>query len=181
MVEHIAFDMESFLRYREQSAPIPNQGARDVLRRRLAVNTGYANLMHAMCRAVGLQSFLVRGNGKGWGVPKYLQRSGDPDIVSDHIWIAVYIRDGWQFVDPCWAAGTLEWRVGVNAATAAAAEGDTLVQSESSFSPDVRYRKRLAEQFWLMSPERAIADHCPEDEAWQLLVCKLCCYCFTSI
>ena len=60
------------------------------------MNAGYANLMHAMCRAAGLQSFLVRGNGKGWGVPKYLERLGNPDIVSDHIWIAVYVREGWQ-------------------------------------------------------------------------------------
>ena len=96
VVEHITFDMSSFLRYREQSVPVPNQGAREVMRRRIAVNAGYANLMHAMCRAAGLQSFLVRGNGKGWGVPKYLERLGNPDIVSDHIWIAVYVREGWQ-------------------------------------------------------------------------------------
>ena len=97
VVEHITFDMSTFLQYRERSVPVPNQGAREVLRRRIAVNTGYANLMHAMCRAVGLQSFLVRGNGKGWSVPKYLQRSADgPDVVSDHVWIAVYVREGWQ-------------------------------------------------------------------------------------
>lgn len=86
-------------------------------------------------------------------------------VLNAHWW-----SHRWQFVDSCWAAGTIEWRVGVSATASAAAAGDTNTQSDCSFSPDVRYRKRLTEQFWLMSPERAIADHCPEDEAWQLLV-----------
>jgi hypothetical protein len=89
------------------------------------------------------------------------------------MWLVSNTAAGWQFVDPCWAAGAIEWRVGINAAASVAGAGETHTGSDQLFLPDVRYHKRLAEQFWLMEPLRAIADHCPEDEAWQLLVCSL--------
>jgi hypothetical protein len=148
------------------------QGAREVLRRRRAAGgRGFAGLLHAMCRAAGLQSFLVQGAAKGWGAPKYAAAEkeeekgkhgreteeirGGVGVVPNHWWNAVYLSredgrgGGWHLLDPAWAAGQFEYGVAQRAAT--------------------RYRRQLCEQFWLMSPQRALADHLPADEAWQLL------------
>jgi transglutaminase/protease-like cytokinesis protein 3 len=105
--------------------------------------------------ASGLQSFVIQGNAKGWGSPKYPSAESAicPEVLSNHCWLAVYLAGGWHLIDIAWAAGHFEFSVGQRRPT--------------------RYRPRgpggSLEQFWLIPPQRAIADHCPEDPAWQLL------------
>ena len=156
VVHFIDFDIESYAHYRKAQRAPPGQGAREVLRRRRATPFGFTALLHALCRAAGLQSFVIRGNAKGWGAPKYPAMTPGPaeiEVLSNHCWIAVYISGGWHLVDTAWAAGHFEFSVGQRKAT--------------RFCP--RRVGGLMEQFWLMSPQRSIADHCPEDPAWQLL------------
>ena len=140
LLANIAFDGRVYQEHCERGRPLPAQDARSVLKRRTALNDGYANLLHAMCRAGGLQAFLVKGNGKGWGAPKYLPTPlGDAvDARSNHAWNAVFVAGGWQLVDLAWMAGHFVLAVGPMA---------------------VHYRRKLYEQFWLIPPLRSANCH----------------------
>jgi transglutaminase/protease-like cytokinesis protein 3 len=72
-----------------------------VLKNRLAVCAGYANLYQALAQKMGLQSAVIVGDAKGLG---YIV--GDSDNIG-HAWNGVKINNAWYLIDVTWGAGTI--------------------------------------------------------------------------
>lgn len=67
----------------------------DVLKRRQGVCANYAELFHACCKSVGVQSYVISG---------FTSQNGKLDDIS-HAWNAVFIDGKYYFVDATWASG----------------------------------------------------------------------------
>ncbi len=79
------------------------QASDAVLRDRLAVCEGYANLFDALAQAMGLESVLIGGYSKGGNYTP-----GQPFEKADHAWNAVKIDGAWRLLDATWGAGSFD-------------------------------------------------------------------------
>lgn len=77
------------------------QQPENVLRSRLAVCEGYANLMQSLCEAGGLRAAVVSGQVKD--ADGYVPEIG-------HAWVAVEAEGKWLLCDPTWGAGYTDAR-----------------------------------------------------------------------
>ena len=82
----------------------------DALSRRSCVCYGFANLMEALCEAVGVTCTVVKGYAKGDG-DSYRFHAQSMAYDSNHNWCCVAVRNpntgrvGSYLVDPTWCAG----------------------------------------------------------------------------
>ncbi len=97
IAHNITYDVQAFQR-RENSHYTPDE----VLKYRLAICGGYANLYRALGREMGLDVVIVEGFAKG--IDTEQDRSDRPN----HAWNAVMIDGAWHLVDVTWGAGNLE-------------------------------------------------------------------------
>jgi len=97
--DNIAYDAEMYF-----SGRITSQEYDAVLKKRLAVCSGYTNLMNEMCRLAGIESIGINGFSKGFGYTGKIGRD------TDHAWNAVRINGKWYLIDVTWDAGPLERR-----------------------------------------------------------------------
>ncbi|KAJ9070602.1 hypothetical protein DSO57_1006321 [Entomophthora muscae] len=110
---HISYDAESFFGPPEARA---SNEARDVLKTRLAVCAGYANLFLAVCEAVPLLAREVRvkvvsGYGRGYDSTIHMERIPRTNFgYSNHAWNSVFIDGLPFFVESTWGAGNLNGR-----------------------------------------------------------------------
>lgn len=70
-----------------------------VLRNKVAVCQGYAELFQALCKESGIACILVTGSAKGMS---YMY--GD-EVKSNHAWNAVRLENRWYLMDATWADG----------------------------------------------------------------------------
>lgn len=110
-----------------------------VLRRRVAVCQGYAQLAEALGTAMGLRIRVLSGWSKGYGYRPGQTFTGQPN----HAWNAVQIGGRWRLMDPTWGAGYLD--------------------------AQMRFQRRFQEHYFLTDPASFVFDHLPEDSTWQLL------------
>jgi len=73
-----------------------------VLRTKLAVCAGYANLFNQMCELASIESTGITGYSKGFGY------TGKIGSSPDHDWNAVKINNKWYLVDVTWDAGFID-------------------------------------------------------------------------
>jgi transglutaminase-like putative cysteine protease len=95
--DNIAYDAKMYF-----SGRITAQDYTSVLRKKLAVCSGYTNLFNEMCRLAGIESIGINGYSKGFG---YTGKIGNN---TDHAWNAVYIGNKWYLLDVTWDAGSLD-------------------------------------------------------------------------
>lgn len=110
-----------------------------VLRRRVAVCQGYAQLAEALGMAMGLEVRVISGWSKGYGYQPGQAFDGQPN----HAWNAVRIGGRWRLMDPTWGAGYLD--------------------------EQLRYVRRFQEHYFLTDAAAFVYDHLPVDPTWQLL------------
>lgn len=110
-----------------------------VLQRREAVCTGYAQLVEALGRAMGLEIRVVRGWSKGYGYATGQTFDGP----TNHAWNVVRIDGHWQLMDATWGAGYL--------------------------GPGTEFVPSFQEHYFLTEPEQFVFDHLPVQPEWQLL------------
>jgi transglutaminase/protease-like cytokinesis protein 3 len=98
ITSHIDYDAPSFF---DGSYVRSDSSPEAVLRKRLTVCSGYANLFQALAKAMNLEAVVIEGYAKGdsYGV------GGDRDV--NHAWSAVKIDNAWYLMDTTWGAGTL--------------------------------------------------------------------------
>ncbi|MCJ1288722.1 hypothetical protein MMC34_000251 [Xylographa carneopallida] len=98
---NVSYDVEAFFNNRVQaSTPI------STLSTGLAVCEGYAALFTTLATKAGLQSIVVSGHGKGFGIEPIAPGAPIPPQSMNHTWNAVKIDDGeWKLIDTCWGAG----------------------------------------------------------------------------
>ena len=97
--DNIAYDANMYF-----SGRIREQDYISVLKKKLAVCSGYTNLFNQMCNLAGMESIGINGYSKGFG---YTGRIGNN---TDHAWNAIYIGNKWYLIDVTWDAGSLDQR-----------------------------------------------------------------------
>jgi len=99
ITKNIAYDVDSYF-----NNNIDYQGvqAENVLKTKLSVCSGYANLFNEMASSVGLKSEVVAGFAKGYGF-----EPGDKIRESNHAWNAIEIDKNWYLVDCTWGSGNI--------------------------------------------------------------------------
>jgi len=99
ITKNIAYDVDSYFK---NNIDYQKVQAENVLRTKLSVCSGYANLFNEMATAVGLKSEVVSGFAKGYGF-----EPGDKIGESNHAWNAVKIDKTWYLVDCTWGSGNI--------------------------------------------------------------------------
>ncbi|MBE0647568.1 MAG: hypothetical protein IH596_07285 [Bacteroidales bacterium] len=134
MAYNIKYDARSF-----NSGQYGDMSATGVLKSRLAVCAGFANLFQAICGAGGLECVTISGYSKGYGY-----RPKQKFTKTDHTWNAVKINGEWYLMDATWGQGYGETR------------GGRMVAREKF------------DDYWFAPPAREfIFTHLPEDPQWQ--------------
>ncbi len=100
MADRIDYDWESYKSGRYASI---STDATFVLKRRISVCDGYANLFVELTKLAGLESVKVTGFSKGYGYNPYKNPK-----TSDHSWNAVKIDGEWRLLDVTWTSGERE-------------------------------------------------------------------------
>ncbi|KAK7465996.1 hypothetical protein BaRGS_00037433, partial [Batillaria attramentaria] len=98
---NITYDTRS-----KSSGPRRPQDAESVLRSRMAVCQGYAELCLALCNAVSVPCLLVQGFAKG--VDHDFDSVYKEDTEINHAWNLVQIQGEWRPLDCTWGAGSME-------------------------------------------------------------------------
>ncbi|WP_155987991.1 transglutaminase domain-containing protein [Gorillibacterium massiliense] len=103
VARNIGYDIEhgspDTLQYADNSA-------KDVLKNRIAICTGYANLTVALNRAAGIQARFVAGIAGAAEIREALSKS--PDNLwsaANHAWTEALVDGRWIIQDPTWDAG----------------------------------------------------------------------------
>jgi hypothetical protein len=97
--DNIAYDTNMYF-----SGRVTAQDYISVLKKKLAVCSGYANLFNKMCDLAGMESIGINGYSKGFG---YTGKIGNN---TDHAWNAINIGNKWYLIDVTWDAGSLDQR-----------------------------------------------------------------------
>lgn len=97
---HIKYDLKAFLKLSPQ-----NQTPEYTIKTGKGLCTDYANLMTAMCRAVGIESYTVYGYTKGY---KYYK--GKVFLHSDHSWNVIRADSVWILTDATWGSGYISYK-----------------------------------------------------------------------
>ncbi|MDR2632404.1 MAG: hypothetical protein LBC51_02110 [Treponema sp.] len=97
--DNIAYDAAMYF-----SGRLGKQDYVSVLKKKLAVCSGYTNLYNEMCRLANIESIGINGYSKGFGYTGKIGRE------TDHAWNAVHIGNKWYLVDVTWDAGPMDRR-----------------------------------------------------------------------
>jgi len=95
--DNIAYDVNMYF-----SGRITAQDYISVLKKKLAVCSGYTNLFNQMCKLAGMESIGINGYSKGFGYTGKIGKN------TDHAWNAINIGNKWYLIDVTWDAGSLD-------------------------------------------------------------------------
>ena len=96
---NIKYDVKKFYSHNYTQKTVKN-----ILWRKKAVCTGYADLFTALCDYAGIRSVQVPGYSKNIDVDIV-----DSFYLDDHMWNAVALDSQWRLVDATWDAGYIEY------------------------------------------------------------------------
>ncbi|KAF9161509.1 hypothetical protein DFQ26_004480 [Actinomortierella ambigua] len=134
IADNIVYDVRGYL-----SGRWGDQDSESVLKSRVGVCEGYANLFRSLAKVAGLQVFKIAGVARGIGY-----RAGDSRAGGEHAWNATVIDGEYLLIDSTWGAGVC------NAST----------QS---------FEKKFRPFYFLLRPNRMIYSHFPEKDEDQFL------------
>lgn len=97
IAHNITYDADAYLAGRGRDAGVT---AEEVLRKRLTVCDGFAALYAALATAANLETAIVNGYAKAYGVREFVAF----DTVN-HAWVAIKHYNVWHTIDPAWGAG----------------------------------------------------------------------------
>jgi len=95
--DNIAYDTNMYF-----SGRVTAQDYISVLKKKLAVCSGYSNLFNQMCKIAGIESIGINGYSKGFG---YTGKIGNS---TDHAWNAINVSNKWYLIDVTWDAGYVD-------------------------------------------------------------------------
>lgn len=97
VADRVAYDTVSFFK----GGDYPDQSAENTLRTRLSVCAGYANLVHALAEAGGVETVVVSGYARD------ADSTGEKSDNDRHAWNAVKLDGDWRLLDTTWSAGSV--------------------------------------------------------------------------
>ncbi len=98
ITDNISYDTKRYFNGR-----IPDQSAEEILKNRLSVCDGYANLFKKICDVAKIECIKISGFSKGYGYnPLRIPSEGN------HAWNAVFFDGQWHLIDVTWGAGYID-------------------------------------------------------------------------
>lgn len=134
ITRNLTYDTEAYLRRESPPADPPA-----VLRRKMAVCEGYANLFYALADAAGIDSEYI----SGWAKGREVYNDFSFDASYGHAWNGVRLGGEWYLLDSTF--------------------GYAFVKENNQFF------QKLEKYYFLTPPEDFIFSHFPKDPKWQLL------------
>ncbi len=153
--EKVADDMSS---RRDLGAKIPRQG--DIIKTRLGVCEDISDLYVQMLALAEIPAEKIDGclTGKKW-------KQGEP-CDNPHAWVAVWIDNQWELVDPTFAMGQANAMTGLNSARG---YKKALKKRERRNADTYTSRHRHLLTRWFMASVRdMVEEHQPANEKWLL-------------
>ena len=95
---HVAYDVDGFFGRTEKKGC--DSGS--VLKHRVSVCAGYANLFESLSKEAGLKVHTIGGYAKGYGF-----EPGQRFTATNHAWNALQVNGEWFICEPTWGAGFL--------------------------------------------------------------------------
>ncbi|KAF2486261.1 hypothetical protein BDY17DRAFT_307781 [Neohortaea acidophila] len=136
---NVAYDVDAFF-----NNCVKPSTPQSTLQSGLAVCEGYAGLFTALAVKAGLESYVITGHGKGYGIVELPAGAPIPPFNGNHAWNAVKIDGGhWKLIDSCWGAGVIG-------------------------NPGEPYKKRFAPERFTQSNDDFGRDHFPSASGQQL-------------
>ena len=102
LADRVTYDADAYL----SNTPPKYVTAPAVLKGRLTVCDGYANLFVALAKEAGLDAVKLLGYARGYG------SAPGEKVATNHAWNAVKIDGQWMLVDATWGAGYLDAQKG---------------------------------------------------------------------
>jgi hypothetical protein len=99
VTDRLEYNVEGLL-----AKKLGDNSVENVLKTRLCVCQGYANVFEALAKEAGLEVVKVYGRSKGYAS----EEEDDETERVGHVWNAVKIDDNWHVVDPTWGAGGID-------------------------------------------------------------------------
>ncbi len=102
LADRVAYDADAYL----SNTPPKHLAAPAVLKGKLTVCDGYANLFVALAKEAGLDAVKLLGYARGYG------SAPGEKVDTNHAWNGVKIDGQWMLVDATWGAGYLDAQKG---------------------------------------------------------------------
>ena len=126
----------------------------ETVKNRLAVCTGYAELMNEMCYWAGIKCVTINGYAKNEHTDL-----GDKFYLDTHCWNAVLLNNQWYFVDATWDAGYIAYTK------------HKFLSKKIKFKP--RFISSPNKNYFKKSASDFSKDHLPLNPEWQLNAKKI--------
>ncbi|GAB1441974.1 hypothetical protein MASR2M39_08090 [Ignavibacteriales bacterium] len=111
----------------------------DVIKTGKSVCEGYCNVLEVLLTTAGIENEKVAGYARGYGFDIF---AGNEKFESNHAWTAVKLNGKWQLIDVTWNSG---------------------------FIDGIKFVPNYSLGYYLISPQKFVYTHFPEDPKWQLL------------
>lgn len=111
----------------------------DVIKTGKSVCEGYCNVLELLLTTAGIENKKVPGYARGYGFDIF---AGNEKFESNHAWTAVKLNGKWELIDVTWNSG---------------------------FIDGIRFVPNYSLGYFLISPEKFVYTHFPENSEWQLI------------
>ncbi|MBK7866551.1 MAG: hypothetical protein IPJ75_05910 [Ignavibacteriales bacterium] len=111
----------------------------DVIKTGKSVCEGYCNVLELLLTTAGIENKKVPGYARGYGFDIF---AGNEKFESNHAWTAVKLNGKWELIDVTWNSG---------------------------FIDGIRFVPNYSLGYFLISPQKFVYTHFPENPEWQLL------------
>jgi len=139
ITHNIAYDVAQYSSGKLKRFNNKEASIKYVLANKVAVCSGYADLLHMMAEEAGIEMYTILGYKR--------YKNGEASKMS-HAWNGVHLSSGeWLLLDATWDAGYVT--------------GD--------FSKPANFVYQFADQYFLVMPAEFLKDHVPFDPIWQFL------------
>jgi hypothetical protein len=123
----------------------------DVIKTGKSVCEGYCNVFEVLLTTAKIENKKVAGYARGYGFDIF---ATNEKFESNHTWTAVKLNGKWQLIDVTWNSG---------------------------FIDGIRFVPNYSLGYFLISPEKFVYTHFPEEPEWQLLSTPLSFAQFTNM
>ena len=152
IAKNVKYDYSAFL-----SNTLSRHTSKEILKKRRALCSEYAELFNEMCEAVGLESETINGY-----VREFDFFPGDTLYRAEHAWSTVKIDNKWELMDITWGAGQIEPKKQL-------LKKALWVLFEKPYEVEFHYVHKYNPNWFHVDPSLMVSSHLPTFDFFQFL------------
>ena len=152
IAKNIKYDYSAFL-----SNTLSRHTSKEILKKRRALCSEYAELFNDMCEALGLKSETINGY-----VREFDFFPGDTLYRAEHAWSTVKIDNKWELMDITWGAGHIEPKKQL-------LKKALWVLFEKPYEVEFHYVHKYNPAWFNVNPSKMVSTHLPTLDFFQFL------------